>query len=90
MRRAVLRPVTEVKRRATAIIRELQHDRQPVLVTERGRAAAVLVDVQTWEQMADRLELLEGIARGERALGEGRVLTQAQARKRMRRWLVDG
>jgi hypothetical protein len=34
-----------------------------------------------------RLRLREGIARGERAFAEGRVLTQAQARRRMSRWL---
>lgn len=31
--------------------------------------------------------LLKGIARGERAIEEGRVLTHAQARKRLARWL---
>jgi predicted transcriptional regulator len=31
--------------------------------------------------------LLEGIARGERAIDEGRVVSNAKARKRMARWL---
>jgi predicted transcriptional regulator len=37
--------------------------------------------------MQQRMALLEGIARGERAFEEGRVLTQAETRKRMSRWL---
>jgi hypothetical protein len=32
-------------------------------------------------------ELLDGIARGEKAIEDGRVLSQAQAEKRMARWL---
>ncbi len=32
-------------------------------------------------------QLLEGIARGERAFAEGRVTTHAQAKKRLGRWL---
>jgi hypothetical protein len=34
-----------------------------------------------------RMSLLEGIARGEKAVEEGRVLSHAQARRRMGRWL---
>ena len=34
-----------------------------------------------------RMSLLEGIARGERALEEGRTLSHAQAKQRMARWL---
>ena len=34
-----------------------------------------------------RLGILEGIARGERAVEDGRVVTHAEARKRMARWL---
>jgi len=30
---------------------------------------------------------VEGIARGEHAIQQGRVVTHAQAKKRMRRWL---
>jgi hypothetical protein len=33
------------------------------------------------------VSLLEGIARGERAVVEGRTVSRAQARRRMRRWL---
>jgi predicted transcriptional regulator len=45
------------------------------------------VDVETWDALQQRMKLLEGIARGERAFEEGRVLTHAQARRRMARWL---
>jgi hypothetical protein len=39
------------------------------------------------EQPADMLELLNGIARGERAAEEKRTLTHEQAMERLRRWL---
>ncbi|MFT4688603.1 MAG: hypothetical protein ACJASX_000148 [Limisphaerales bacterium] len=37
--------------------------------------------------MQRRMRLLEGIARGERAIDEDRVVTHAAAKKRMKRWL---
>ena len=82
-----IRPVTDVKRRATEIIARLRKDRVPVLITERGRSAAVLLDVESYDALLRRLEILEGIARGERAFAEGRVVSHRDAKKRMRRWL---
>ena len=35
----------------------------------------------------ERMAILEGIARGEMAIAEGRVLSQEQAEKRLARWL---
>lgn len=89
MRRAALQPVTEIKRHATKIIRNLRKNRVPVLITERGREAAVLVDVESYEAMCQRLKLLEGIARGERAASEGRTVSHARAKQRLARWLSD-
>jgi prevent-host-death family protein len=79
--------VTTLKRKATEIIAELASERDPVLITQHGRPAAYLVDVETYEDTQRRLAILEGIARGERAIDEGRVVSHAEARKRMARWL---
>ena len=80
--------VTTLKRQATRLIAEIQEDRNPVLITEHGRPAAYLVDVQTYDNQQSRILLLEGIARGERAVQEKRTVTQEQAKKRMKRWLA--
>ena len=85
---ATLRPVTEIKRRATKIIAQLHGDRVPILITEHGRPAAVLLDIETYQQLLKRLEVLEGISRGERAFAEGRVVPHAGAKRRLGRWLA--
>jgi len=79
--------VTTLKRKATEILGELAQDKEPVLITQHGRPAAYLLDVDTYEAMQDRITLLEGIARGERAIEEGRTVSHAEAKKRMDRWL---
>ena len=79
--------VTALKRRATEIISKLQKDRAPVLITQHGRPAAYLVDVESFEEMERRVAVLEGIARGEMALEQGRTLSHQKARSRMKRWL---
>jgi prevent-host-death family protein len=79
--------VTTLKRKATEILSELERDRAPVLITQYGRPAAYLVDVETYEELKRRLQILEGIARGERAIEQGRVMSHTEARKRPARWL---
>ena len=80
------RPVTEIKRHATAILAKLRDDREPVVITEHGRSSAVLLDLESYQRLQARLTLLEGIARGERALADGRVVSHAAAARRLGRW----
>jgi len=79
--------VTNLKREATKILAELADDHEPILVTEHGKPAAYLVDVETYELQLQRLQIMEGIARGEKAIQEGRTLTNEEAKKSLSRWL---
>ena len=80
--------VTTLKREATRLLAELREDPTPVLITEHGRPAAYLVNVASYEEQQARMQILEGIARGERAFQQGRTLSHEQAAKRMKRWLA--
>ena len=79
--------VTTLKRQATKILADLHSSKEPVLITEHGQPSAYLIDVDDYEMMQDRLKILEGIARGETAIREGRVLSHSKAKERMGRWL---
>ena len=79
--------VTTLKRRATELLNQLEADREPVLITQHGVPTAYLVDVASYEKLQRRVAVLEGIARGERAVEQGRVMTHAKAKARMARWL---
>ena len=80
--------VTALKRRATKIIAGLQVEKTPILITQHGKPAAYLVDVESYETQQDRIRILEGIARGERAVQEGNIVTHDQAKIRLKKWLV--
>ena len=79
--------VTTLKRKATEILSQLENEKAPILITQHGKPAAYLVDVETYDELQRRLAVLQGIARGERAIEEGRTLSQAEAKRRMSRWL---
>lgn len=79
--------VTTLKRKATDLLSELERDKEPILITQHGLPSAYLVDVESYEKLQNRMKLLEGIARGERAAEEGRTLSHEEAKTRMSRWL---
>lgn len=79
--------VTTLKRQATRILSELHESQEPILITEHGRPSAYLIDIDSYQQMLDRMTILEGIARGERAVVEKRVFTRSAARKKIGKWL---
>jgi len=79
--------VTTLKRQATELLADIERDKQPILITQHGLPSAYLVDVETFELLQQRMAVLEGIARGEMAVAEGRVVTHAEAKSRMGRWL---
>lgn len=71
-------PVTTLKRQAT---------KEPILIAEHGQPSSYLVDVDDYEFRQRRTEILEGIARGEKAIPEERTLSQEQARAKTHKWL---
>ena len=79
--------VTTLKRHATELLSELEWDKEPILITQHGVPSAYLVDVESYDLLQRRMTLLEGIARGEKAIEEGRTVTHAQAKQRLARWL---
>jgi len=79
--------VTSLKRQATKILADLRETKEAVLITEHGLPSAYLVDVDDYEFMQRRLALLEALSKGERAILEGRTLSDAQARTQMQKWL---
>jgi len=79
--------ITTLKRQAAKILKEVRESREPVLITEHGLPSAYLVDVDHFEHMQQKLTLLEGLARGEKALLEGRVVSHEEATIYLKRWL---
>ena len=79
--------VTTLKREATRILADLNETHEPVLITEHGKPSAYLISVADYQMMQNRLQILEGIARGEKSILENRLLSHEDAKKRLQQWL---
>ena len=65
-------PITDLRQDATAIIKRVAASREPLVITQRGRAAAVMVSMEAYEHFQHELELLRLLARGEKEIEAGK------------------
>lgn len=66
-------PVSDLRQDAAKLLKRLNKTNEPLIITQRGRAAAVLIGVDAYEQFEREKELLRLLAKGDREveLGEG-------------------
>jgi prevent-host-death family protein len=65
-------PITDLRQDATTIVKRVTASREPLVITQRGRAAAVMVSMEAYEHSQHELELLRVLARGEKEIEAGK------------------
>lgn len=68
-----IKPISYIKSHAAEILRQIEEQREPVIVTQNGEAKAVLQDIKSYEQTLETLALLKILALGNRQIEENRV-----------------
>jgi len=84
-----IEPVTTLKTKSAELIRRARETGQPIVITQNGKATAVLVDVESFEREREALLLLRYLAVGEGEIGEGKGVTQAKAHRHFERKLKE-
>ena len=78
-------PITDLRQNSARIVARLRTERRPVVILQRGRSAAVLENVEDYENRLERVELLEAIVRGLEAFQTGRVVDNREAMRRLKK-----
>jgi prevent-host-death family protein len=64
-------PISDLRQDAAAVVKRARSKRQPIVITQRGRAAAVMVGVEEYERAEHEREILLLLARGEQEIAAG-------------------
>jgi len=75
-----VRPLSEFRANASAVVLQVQQTKRPVVLTQHGRSAAMLVDVASYEALIEQVELLRDVRMAESQIGNGRGLSHSKAR----------
>lgn len=65
-------PVSELRQDTAGVIKRMRTTQEPVFITQRGRATAVLVTAAAYEKTQYELELLKVLAKGEAEVKAGK------------------
>jgi prevent-host-death family protein len=65
-------PVTDFRQDAAAILSQVAKSKEPLVITRRGRAAAVLVSIEEHDRTEHERQLLYMLARGEAEIAAGK------------------
>ncbi len=61
-------PVSELRQNAANVLKQLQNKKEPLVITQRGRATAVLISVEAYEKSEHEKEILRLLAKGDREI----------------------
>lgn len=78
-----IEPLTEFRRNSAKFIERLRKDRKPIVLTQHGKSAAVLLDIVEFEKLTQRLDFLEEMTLAKKDVDKGNTFSLAEAKDRI-------
>ncbi len=75
-----IQPISDFRANTADTLRRIRETGRPLVLTQNGRSAAVLLDVGTYQALVDENELLRDLHAGLDDVRAGRVTPQAEAK----------
>jgi prevent-host-death family protein len=78
-------PISDLRQDAAKVLKRVKESKEPLVITQRGRAAAVMLSVEAYEESERGRELLRLLAKGEKEIEAGKghnldsILAEADA-----------
>lgn len=74
-----IQPLSSFRSNVAGFIKQVQSTHRPLVITSHGRSAAVLLDVNNYEALMERLDLLQDVHTAERQLAAGEGISHEEA-----------
>jgi antitoxin YefM len=81
---ADIHPVSDLRSNFSSLINQVHDTKRPIVITQHGRSAAVLLDVSEYERMIDKFELINDIEIATKQISDGQGISHELARKRVK------
>jgi prevent-host-death family protein len=82
-------PISELQRQAGQIVDGLSESEDPIIITQHGRAAAVLISPRRYDEMEEELrrlddvELVAMLQKAEADIAAGKTISHEEVKKRL-------
>ena len=78
-----IKPLTEFRANVTAFVQKVRKSKRPMVITQHGKSSAVLLGVEEYEFLIEKIELLQDIHLAEKQLSENKAIDHQAVKHRI-------
>jgi len=79
-----VQPVSAFRSKAAGFLSHVQNTKRPLIITQNGKSAAVLLDVSVYDAMIERMEIMRDIEIANKQFAEGQCIPHAEAHRMLK------
>ena len=80
-------PITDFKNNSAKLLNQVRETKNPLLITQRGKTVAVLIDAEEYQKHYEKLEILSAILKGKKDIKEKKFYAHEDVMKELDEWL---
>lgn len=77
-----IQPLSEFRSKVAFYFDKVKKTKRPLVITQNGKSAAILIDVSEYEAMVDKIEVLEDIKLAETQISDGLGISHKDVKTR--------
>jgi len=78
-----IEPLSEFRKKSADFVKRLKKEKQPIILTQHGKSAAVLMDVSEYERFRNKMEMLEDLLEAKQQVEQGNTYSMAESKERI-------
>jgi prevent-host-death family protein len=80
-----IKPLSDFRANAAGMIEQVKTTGRPLVLTQRGESAAVLLDATVYQELIEELELLSDVRTAMKQVELGQVMSNSAAKAELRK-----
>ena len=85
-----IKPISFIKTNAANVLKTINDNHRPVIITQNGEAKGVFLDTETYEDMRSALGLLKVVSQAEENIAENKLVKHNQVFEKIEKKLKSG
>ena len=77
-----IQPLSEFRSKVAFYFDKVKKTKRPLVITQNGKSAAILLDVSEYQSMVDKIEVLEDISIAEAQIDQGLGISHREIKKK--------
>ena len=79
-----IRPISYIKAHSAEILKQVENKKNPIVITQNGEAKAILMDINSYQNIIDSINLMKIISIGENDIKNGRFFTHEELDRKIK------